>query len=267
MRIIYVSLIIGMIQTCCLFADDNSARRYAALDHDATTCKYFLLSTKEVQVNLKLTQQQIKSLESVWLSSSFTNDPAIAEYRLSHKQLLAAAHSDEERAKIRLEGNEKYSLLLNQYNEKILQCTLSSDQTKRLDELFLQMKGPRAILEDTNVAQELNLSKEQISQMNYDPDSDGQFLSLLRHRFLGLQIQTIRKRDSADVDSEIESVALVIKEVEKDQDVELLAVLREEQRRSWKNLCGAPVSIGWKVDYFSDFPFQEEKVDRNHENH
>jgi len=148
-----------------------------------------------------------------------------------------------------------------------LQSTLSSPQTKRLDELFLQMKGPHAILEDTNVIQELNLSKEQISRMNYDPDSDGQFLSLLRHRFLGLQIQTIRKRDPDDVDSEIGCVARVIKEVEKDRDAGLLAVLSEEQRRSWDNLCGAPVSIEWKADYFSDAPFQEEKSNGNRENH
>jgi hypothetical protein len=200
-------------------------------------------------------------------SSSLTNDPAIAEYRRSHKQLLAAAHSDEERAKIRREGNEKYSLLVKQYMGTALQSTLSSPQTKRLDELFLQMKGPHAILEDTNVIQELNLSKEQISRMNYDPDSDGQFLSLLRHRFLGLQIQTIRKRDPDDVDSEIGCVARVIKEVEKDRDAGLLAVLSEEQRRSWDNLCGAPVSIEWKVDYFSDAPFQEEKSNGNRENH
>lgn len=267
MRIIYGLLIIGVILTCNVFADDNSARRYAALDHDATTCKYFLLSTKEVQGNLKLTQQQIKSLESVWLSSSLTNDPVIAEYRRSHKQLLAAAHSAEERAKIRREGNEKYSLLLEQYSETTLQSTLSSPQTKRLDELFLQMKGPHAILENTNVARELNLSKEQISQMNDDFNSDGQLLSLLRQRFLRLQIQPMRKRDRADLDSEMKNLVRVIKEVEKDQDDGLLAVLNEEQRRFWDNLCGAPVSINWKMDFFSDAPFQEEKTNSNHENH
>lgn len=256
MKIISGLLIIGVIQTCSLFADDNSARRYAALDRDAVTCKYFLLSTKEVQGNLKLTQQQIKSLESVWLSSSLTNDPAIAEYRRSHKQLLAAAHSDEERAKIRQEGNEKYLLMLNRYNEKVLQSTLSSPQTKRLNELFLQMKGPHAILEDTNVIQELNLSKEQISQMNDDFNSDDKLLSLLHQRFLRLQIQPMRKRDRADLDSEMKSLVQVIKEVEKDRDDGFLAVLSEEQRRSWNNLCGAPVSIDWKIDYFSDAPFK-----------
>jgi len=257
LKIICGLLLIGIIHTCSVFADDNSARRYAALDRDAVTCKYFLLSTKEVQGNLKLTQQQIKSLESAGASSSLTNDPAIAEYRRLHKQLLEAAHSDEERAKIRREGNEKYSLLVNQYNEKILQSTLSPAQTNRLNELFLQMKGPHAILEDTNVIQELNLSKEQISQMNDDFNSDGQFLSLLRQRFLRLQIQPMRKRDCADLDSEMKSLVQVIKEVEKDQDAGLLAVLNEEQRRSWNDLCGAPVSIDWKTDYFSDAPFQK----------
>jgi hypothetical protein len=62
MKNIYI-LIIIIAQTCCLFADDNSTRRYAALDHDMVTCKCFLLSTKQVQDSLKLTQQQIKSLE------------------------------------------------------------------------------------------------------------------------------------------------------------------------------------------------------------
>lgn len=257
MKIISSLLVVGFLQSCNVFADDNSARRFAALDHDSTTCKYFLLSTKEVQGNLKLTQQQIKSLESVWLSASLTNDPAIVEYRRSHKQLLEAAPTEEERAKIRREGNGQFSLLVSQYSAKVLQITLSSTQTKRLRELFLQMKGPSTILEDSNIIQELNLSKEQISQMNYDPNSDGQLLSLLRHRFLGLQIQTIRKRDSDDVDSEMRCVTRVIKEVEKDRDAGLLAVLSDEQRRSWDNLCGASLSIEWKTDYFSDSPFQQ----------
>jgi Spy/CpxP family protein refolding chaperone len=256
-KIISGLIVIIFLRGYSVFADDNSARRYAALDHDATTSKYFLLSTKEVQGDLKLTQQQIKSLESVWLSSSLTNDPAILEYRRAHKQLLEAAPSDEERAKIRREGNAQYSILVTQYSAKILQSTLSPAQIKRLDELFFQMKGPHAILEDTNIIQELNLSKEQRSQMNYDPNSDGQLLSLLRHRFLGLQIQTIRKRDADDVGSEMGCVARVIKEVEKDRDAGLLAVFSDEQRRSWDNFCGAPLSIEWKADYFSDTPFQQ----------
>jgi hypothetical protein len=262
MKTVGCLLIIGVIQVFSAFADDNSARRFAALERDAVTCKYVLLSTKQVQDSLELTKQQIKSFESaMW--SPVTNIPAIAELRRSQKQLLEAAHSDEERAKIRRTGGEKTHLLIRQNWATVLQNTLSPVQTKRLNELFLQMQGPHAILENTNVIQELNLSKEQISRMNYDPDSDGQFLSLLRHRFLGLQIQTSRKRDPDDVESEMKSLARVIKEVEKDQDNGLLAVLSEEQHRMWNNLCGAPVSIDWKLDFFSDTPFQEEKTNEN----
>jgi hypothetical protein len=72
-----------------------------------------------------------------------------------------------------------------------------------------------------------------------------------------LQIQPTRNRDRADLDSEIESLVRVIKEVEKDQDAGLLAVLSEEQHRSWNKLCGAPIRIDWKVDYFSSVPFED----------
>jgi hypothetical protein len=238
------------------FADDGTARRYAALDRDAMTCKYFLLSTKEVQGELKLTADKVKSLESVWLSSSLTNDPAIAEYRRSHKQLLEAAHTDEERAKIREDGNKQYSLLVSRYEAKVLQSILSSAELKRLNELFLQMKGPQAILEDTNTIQLLNLSKDQI---NSDPGSNNKILSLLRHRYLGLQIQTVRKREPEDVNSEMKCVARVIKEVEKDRDSGILAVLSEQQHHAWDKLCGVPLRIAWEPDYFSAFPFQNTK--------
>jgi hypothetical protein len=125
------------------------------------------------------------------------------------------------------------------------------------------MKGPHAILDDTNVTRELNLSKEQISRMNDDWNSDGQTLSLLHQRFLRLQIQPMRKRDRADLDSEMKGLVQVIKEIEKDRDDGILAVLNEEQHRWWNNFCGAPVSIDWKMDFFSDTPFQEEKANSN----
>ena len=254
MKIFNALFIITFVQACNLFADDNSARRYAALDRNAVTDKLFLLSIKEVQDNLKLTQQQIQLLQTS--SSSLTNDPAIQEWRRSHKQLLATAHSNEERTKIRQAENEKYSLLIEQYEETMIQKNLLPMQTRRLQELFLQMKGPHVILEDTNISQELKLTQEQINRMNDDPNLNGQLLSLLRHRFLGLQIQTWRKRDPDDVDAEIKCVARVIKEVEKDQEDDLLNGLNEEQHRSWDNLCGKPLSINWKIDYFSDAPFQ-----------
>jgi len=255
MKIISSLFIIGVIQTFSLYADDNSARRFAALDRDAVICKYFLLSEKQVQNSLKVTQQQVESLKSV-MQSSPTNIPAFADLRRSQKQLLEASQSDEERTKIRQAGNEKATFLIHQNWEMTIQNTLSTFQIKRLDELYLQMKGPQAILEDTNIVQQLNITKQQINQLNDVISSYSQFLSLLRQRFLRVQIQPIRNRDRADLDSEIQSLVRVIKEVEKDQDTELLAVLSKKQLHLWNDLCGGPLPINWKVDYFSDTPFQ-----------
>jgi hypothetical protein len=64
------------------------------------------------------------------------------------------------------------------------------------------------------------------------------------------------QRDRADVDSEIECLIRVIKEIEKDQDSGLLAALNTEQRRLWNSLCGTPVRIDWEPEYFASFPFQ-----------
>ena len=256
MKTTFCLLLIFLSQVHNIFADDQSARCYAALDYDIVTCKYFLLATREVQNDLGLTRQQIKSLKLVWLSP-ITNIPAFVEFRHSHKELLASAHSDEERAKIRKSENEKFELLLKQYEKTTLQNTLSPIQTNRLNELFLQMKGPHAILEDSNLVQKLNLKENQVTELNDRANTYTQFLSLLRQRFLGLQIQTIRKRSLDDVMSEIKALAIEIKEIEKDRDDGLLAVLDQDQSRSWDKLCGAPVSINWKIDYFSDTPFQK----------
>jgi hypothetical protein len=257
MKITGLLLIIGCLQVFNVWADDTSARRYAALTEPSIVDKYFLLSQKAVQENLGLSPSQITALKSAMLSPS-TNQPAIAEFRRVHKQLLAAAHSREERAEIQREGNKQFSLLINQYLESSLQTALAPAQTNRLNELFFQMKGPHALLDNTNIAVKLNLTKAQMDELNFVTNSNGQFLFLLRARFLSLQIQPERKRESSDTASEMECVARVIKEVEKDQDAEFLAMLTGEQRRSWNDLCGPPVPIDWKIQYFSDVPFQEE---------
>ncbi len=241
------------------FADDGSARRFAGLDRDVVTSKYFLLSTTGVQTDLKLNPWQIQLLKNAMLSS-VTNIPGIIELRNSQEKLIETAHSEKERAEIQRSRNEKVRFLIHQNLNANLQNVLSSGQSNQLDELFLQMEGPGEILNDTDLITELHLTKGQVGQMKDVSNSYRQFLFLLRQRFLSLQIQPIRQRDSGDVDSELDCLGRVIKEVEKDQDEGLLAVLNNDQRRAWDNLCSAPVSINWKADYFSDVPFQQSEV-------
>jgi hypothetical protein len=255
MKIINILLVILVFQVPRLFADDNCARRYAALERNPITCKYFLLSQKAVQNSLKLTPFQLASLESA-MSASPTSNPAIMELHKSEKQAMEAAKTDEERVEIRRSGNEKAHQLIYQNLDVRLRTVLVPSQSTNLDGLYFQMKGPCAILEDTNVVKRLGLQSAQINQFNDVLDSQKVLLSLLRQRFLGLQIQPSRKRNLDDIGSEIDSIVRVIKEVEKDEDAELLVILNDHQRDIWSHLCGAPVSIDWKVDSFSDVPFQ-----------
>ncbi len=252
-------VLIFCLQAVIAFADDGSARRFAGLDRDAMTTKYFLLSTTEVQTDLKLNDSQIQLLKDAMLTST-TNIPGIIELRNSREKLIETAHSEKERAEIRGARNEKVRFLIYQNWKVNLQNALSSGQSNRLDEIFLQMEGPGEILNDTNLITELHLTKGQADQMKNVTNSYHEFLFLMRGRFLSLQIQPIRKRDSGDVDSELDCLGRVIKEVEKDQDEGLLAVLNNDQRRAWDNLCGVPLSIDWKADYFSDVPFQQCEV-------
>jgi len=130
--------------------DDGSARRYAIIETNEVVCKYFLLSMKEVQTRLNLTQAQIKSLESAMLAPPASN-PGIAEVRRSQAQLLAAAATDEERSRIRRAGHEKASEITHLGWATTLQDTLSTTQRLALSELILQMTGPHAIVGNTEL--------------------------------------------------------------------------------------------------------------------
>jgi hypothetical protein len=109
------------------------------------------------------------------------------------------------------------------------------------------MKGPCIILEDTNLIQQLSLSEEQVTNMQEVSEEYEYFLGELRHRSLGLQIATLRPRSDSDLQSELKSVFHVLKEVEKDEDYEILVLLQPEQKALWKKLCGTPMSIDWKA--------------------
>jgi len=165
------------ISACEIYADDNSARRYVFSQSDPLISKYFLLSQRPVQKELNLTEIQIKSLESA-MQGATTSIVAIAELRRSQKLLLEAAKSDTERSIIRKESNEKARLLIHENWEKILQNTLSQSQMEILGELLLQMKGPHAILEDSNLVSKLELSSFQVNQLQQISDGYDQFLQI-----------------------------------------------------------------------------------------
>ena len=138
-----------------------------------------------------------------------------------------------------------------------LQRTLSSNQLHRLDQLLLQMRGPVIILEDTNLCLRLNFSNEQLEHLAQIDNSYSPALGLLRHRFVGLEMNPVRKRSASDVNAEMEDLTRVIKEMERDRDFEFFGVWDRLQRKLWGELVGQPLDIEWGPESFSDVPFQE----------
>jgi hypothetical protein len=149
--------------------------------------------------------------------------------------------------------------LINQNLEAQISSLLTFSQSNRLEELFLQMRGISVILENTILIKKLNISDEQMHAITGITNDHHEILSLLRQRFIRLQVQPTRNREDGDWRSEIICLVRVIKEIEKDEDSEILDILNQKQLQTWNELCGEPLSIDWKVDYFSDVPFGTER--------
>jgi hypothetical protein len=241
-----------------MLADDHLARRYAALDRDRVSSEYFLLAVPSVQANLKLDHGQIERFKSA-IASPPTNIPAVAELHRRQNQQLQKVSSDKERSDILRKGNSQISQLINQNLEAQISSLLTFSQSNRLEELFLQMRGISVILENTILIKKLNISDEQMHAITGITNDHHEILSLLRQRFIRLQVQPTRNREDGDWRSEIICLVRVIKEIEKDEDSEILDILNQKQLQTWNELCGEPLSIDWKVDYFSDVPFGTER--------
>lgn len=250
-----LSVIFMVAQPLVLLADDGSARRYMCLPASTVTCKYYLLAASEVQNHLGLTEDQIKSFKSVMLGD-FESLPGYSEFRRLRTEKLETASSDEERSDIRTNEGERLNALFESACLSVIQTNLSPNQAARLEALLIQMRGPSAILEDRNLSRRLDLSEAQVKRLSDIKDEYSRTLSPLCHRYLGLQINPARQdRSNADLNSEMKKIVAVIKEVQRDQDSELLRVLTKLQREHWNTLCGARLSISWKDEWFTDVPF------------
>src|SRR5258708_6645555 len=131
----FIFSVVLLARSLSLFADDNSARRYGSLDTNASICKYYLLSTRQVQRYLDLTTAQIKAFESAMiggLDSIF----GLAALRRSQAEKLKVATSEQERSQIRSAGNEKAASLFEQARIAVLQNTLTPTQSTNLDRLL-----------------------------------------------------------------------------------------------------------------------------------
>jgi hypothetical protein len=190
--------------------------------------------------------------------SKFDSIPGYPEFRREREERLKAVSSEEERSRIRRDEGEKLRSLFETACTAVLQTNLSFSQFASLNELVMQMRGPHAILEDTSVYQQFDLSEKQIKAMTDITNQYESVSSPLCHRYLALQINPVRQnRDAADVTAEMKSILVVFKNVERDEDSELLRVLTRKQKALWDALCGPKINVAWRDEGFADTPFNE----------
>lgn len=167
-----------------------------------------LLRRAEVQTELKLTDEQKSKINTLL--------EELREARRGLFQDLRDATPEERQKlmeKVQAEDTQRINAILN------------PDQQKRFKQISLQQQGPMAIA-SPEIATELKLTDEQKRKVQ---EIVAQMRESQRGLFQGGDREGVRERMEA---------------LRKDASEKITAVLTEEQKAKWKEMLGAPFSLG-----------------------
>ena len=251
-----------ILNGCATVPRSQSARSYIDVNEwpnaphkdDLTESKYYLLDRREVQRELDL-----KGLQTIALAKAFNtpykNMPGYAEWRMQDQAL-----SKEEKLQQRSRREAELKAITTKWLESRLAETLTPRQRARLDGLLLQMKGPRAILVVPGLAESLNLTNDQKTNIQRTVDEYLKDLHPFLERYGHTALQTTRPSQTMDeLVKEQDALVVVITEILKARDEWILGILTPAQREQWDNLQGRPVPVSWPPHAFFYTPFMEEK--------
>lgn len=248
-----------LLVTCVTLAlgDEVTARRYGEIHDDPIFLLFSLLERREVQTDLGLSSNQLAAIKEAWFLPADripgVND-LITEYKAkrSNPQTI-----DTEKQKLKDWFESELKRLISSQKMEALRMVLSSNQFARLNELFIQMQGPRVLATDTGLTARLGLSAEQNERIRkiiayYEPD-----LRVIRGRYGRQQINARREDESReDRAEELHCLFVVMKAIEKDRDSDLLTVLTTDQKAAWQSVTGRPLPIQWPEPSIAHYPFE-----------
>jgi len=175
--------------------------------------RLMLLSNESVQKELKLSEEQIQKVKD-------TNE----KIRDKHKDELAALRKLD--AQERREKGQELFKTIGEETDKAMAEILKPEQAKRLKQISLQTMGSQAF-NDEEVQKGLNLTddqKDKIKTLNED---------------LGSEIGSIFKNAQGNFQEAGKKAATLRKEtLEK-----VLALLTDDQKKSWKEMTGEPFEV------------------------
>ena len=260
--VLVAGLTAAILNGCATVPQPQSARRYIDVNEwpdvpckdDLTESKYYLLDRREVQRELDL-----KALQTIALAKAFNtpykNMPGYTELRMQDQAL-----SEEEKLQQRSRREAELKAITTKWLESQLAAILNSRQKTRLEGLVLQMKGPRAILVVPGVAESLNLTQDQRTNIQGVVDEYLKDLEPYLVRYGHTMLQMSRRSQTMDeFVKEQDALLVVITEIFKARDEDIVSILTPAQREQWDKLQGRPVPVSWPPHAFFCTPFMEEK--------
>jgi Spy/CpxP family protein refolding chaperone len=175
-----------------------------------------LLNAEKVQKELKLTDDQIKKIAST--------RKEIDDKFKEEREKLRDIKDRREQAEKRAELNKK----IGEETTKALSGVLKEDQTKRLDQLRLQLMGIGAF-SDEKVQKELKVDDDQkadIKKITEDLGKDIQ--GLFTGGFDPAKMQENMKK---------------MQEMNKEAAAKVVKVLNDTQKKTWKDMTGEPTTL------------------------
>jgi Spy/CpxP family protein refolding chaperone len=193
----------------------------------------FLVRNKSVQKELKLSDDQVKKI-----------DEAVARIDAKHTEEFKTAKNIEDKK----ERFEKFGEIQKTVSEEVMKDLgdiLSADQTKRLKEIEVQVRGPR-VFQNAELQKDLNLTddqKDKIKTILEDTDKD---------------LQDVRQSNQGN----FEEIAKKTRAINKESLEKIVAVLTPDQKKAWKEKTGEPFEIQFDFSQFKGKGKFKKKADQ-----
>lgn len=179
--------------------------------------KAMLLMNPDVQQELKLSEDQIAKVKEVSQSVFEKNKETFAKLKDTPKDQLR-------------EKMQEIAKAIGEETDKALKDVLKSEQTKRLRQLELQQRGFDAFSE-ADVQKELKLGDEQKEKIKtLSDDARKEASELFQGGAKGNFQETMTK----------------VQAMRKDTLEKVLATLKDDQKKSWKELTGEPFEFKFR---------------------
>lgn len=259
MKQIYTVLICWLI--FAISATAQSARHFLDLyENDFSRDRFRLLDRFEVQRDLALTTNQIAALSKCWHAGK-DEVPGLPEWtRARHEELSQIDSNDHRRVEIIQRHNKEYFAILATHQSNSVAEILTSNQTLRLTQLLVQMRGPIIIIFDRGIQETLQITPHQEENIRRSLNYYSPTFSEMIRRYGRQQVNGIVRDTREEREQELDALTLAITALLKDRDRDILLNLSEEQRETFSTLEGKPLAIDWpKHDMVFGDIFREEK--------